>query len=171
MDCPIARRKLREAEFFLKKLKAERSSDGETFSFYLSAFLSAFKSTMDAAEKEMTSGAVGQWRGKLTVEDQERLSFLTGQRNKEVHHQGATTERTTTRRKQVLVPGLQALSYGDLANSVEPAFGPVDGKSGLPLYIEVARDEVVRVFRIKGKRHVAMAVCEGGVVLLRSLLR
>jgi len=61
---------------------------------------------------------------------------------------------------------------GPAARLAEGRFGGAyHQRSGLPPYIEVARDEIVRVFRIKGKRHVAVAVCEGGVVLLRSLLR
>src|SRR5262249_53967433 len=126
---PIASRKLRETEFFLEKLKAERSSesDSEIFAFYLSAFLSAFKA--EIAGKEMTSRVVEGWQAKLPVEDQERLSFLTIQRNREVHHQGAVIEKAARRQTRFLVPTVQPLDFRDLAGSVETAFGPIDEKS------------------------------------------
>ena|SRR2546426_1974441 len=171
-DGATAKRKLRETEFFLKKLKAEGSSGsaGETFSFYLSAFLSALKSTIEITRKEMTSSAVDKWLAKLPTMDQEYLSFLIDQRNKEIHLRGARIETASRRRSRVLVPTVQPLSYSDLADSSETVFGPIDQKSGLPLYIEVAREEVVHVLRIKSKRHVAIAVCARAVELLRTLL-
>ncbi len=97
-DIPRTQKKLREARFFLAKLKAEASTthlDREDFEFYLSAFLAAGRSVTFALQfeqKALYDGWYPGWRATLTPDDAELFDFMKGQRNTTLKQGQATTD-------------------------------------------------------------------------------
>jgi hypothetical protein len=94
MNIQSVQKKLREAKFFLEKLREHEDrafGDKEPFDFYLSAFLSAANSILERF-KRMNRPAEVQFRKKwdrsLTPRESKLMSFLKGQRDKEVHASG-----------------------------------------------------------------------------------
>ena len=83
---PATRKKLREARFFLEKLRDEVKSiprDPELFEFYLSAFLSAGRSVtfvLQAEEKDKYDTWYRSWVQALPPEDRQVLALMNEQR-------------------------------------------------------------------------------------------
>jgi hypothetical protein len=86
------RRKLAEAAFFFHKLKAEQQEvihrEPEAFECYLSAFLSAARSVVWRIQTKEQAW-FRRWREGLPADQANLLDFFKGQRDKEVHHEGA----------------------------------------------------------------------------------
>jgi hypothetical protein len=87
MVVEASEKKLREARFFLEKLRGARvsePSEGEAFDFYLSAFLSAGRAVTFVLHKEQ-SGVYAQlrdrWLERLTSDEKDLLAYLRDQRN------------------------------------------------------------------------------------------
>jgi hypothetical protein len=96
---PATQRKLREAQFFLGRLRRESGqpvrNEPEAFECYLSAFLSAAQSVTWALQKEATAQYdewFPAWHDGLPEEDRRLLKFLVGQRVAEVHRTGSEVE-------------------------------------------------------------------------------
>jgi hypothetical protein len=85
------RRKLREAFFFYQKLSEERViyPENEEVEFYLSAFLSAGLSIIGFFEGKQNRDWFRDWKMGLTDPDKQLLNYMVGQRNLEVHQDGA----------------------------------------------------------------------------------
>ena len=90
------RKKLAEAQFFLRKLTAFReqviSNEPEAFDFYLSAFLSAARSVtfaLQTEQKERYDRWFPSWRDALPPDEKELLVHFNGQRVQAVHRTGA----------------------------------------------------------------------------------
>ncbi|MEP6833218.1 MAG: hypothetical protein ABJB74_07475 [Gemmatimonas sp.] len=84
---PLSQRKLREAIFFLEKMRGTELSQhlsSEEFGFYLSAFLSAARSvtfTMQAEDSAVYQPARVAWGNSLNVEEKKFLKFMIEERN------------------------------------------------------------------------------------------
>lgn len=142
MKNPMAHRKIGEAQFFLEELHKEAAKDRpkrpEIFGYYLSAFLSAADSVIDVARKEMQikHKEFKAWKGSLDEQEQNLLCFMIGQRNQEVHHEGAKVVPKESHIARTFYPHVQPLSLRViLQGSVEE--GPEDEVTGLPLWIRV----------------------------------
>jgi hypothetical protein len=94
---PKTHKKLREARFFMNWLLLESRTprhDREDFYFYLSAFLTAARSVRDVLDNEHPSYGAWYdiWKRNLPTEESRLIDFTNGQRNIEVHEQGAKTQ-------------------------------------------------------------------------------
>ncbi|MBI1827483.1 MAG: hypothetical protein HY287_05415 [Planctomycetes bacterium] len=95
-----AKKKLREARYFLIKLESESRvvmrNEPEAADFLASAFLSAARALVYALEKE-GKGVFKAWHKKyiaaLAAEDRQLLEDMTDFRNQE-HHEGGADRRT-----------------------------------------------------------------------------
>jgi hypothetical protein len=93
---PHTRRKLREAEYFLRRVRRLGRSPGsvrEDFWFELSAFLSAARSVtfvLQSEAKDAYDAWFEPWRAGLSDQQRELLTHLNSQRVSEVHRTGAT---------------------------------------------------------------------------------
>jgi hypothetical protein len=102
-------KKLREAEFFLDKMRdQERKAfgDKEPFDFYLSAFLNAGRVVDYRLRHEQ--GAIYwlwrvAWNAKLPTNEQELIEFLVKDRNVEVHESGS--------RRDAKIEGLKSVYW------------------------------------------------------------
>ncbi len=94
-DIPQTRRKLREAEYFLRKVRRLGRSPGsvrEEFWYELSAFLSAARSVtfvLQAEAKDEYDTWFKPWKAGLDEPDRVLLEVLNDQRVLEVHRTGA----------------------------------------------------------------------------------
>lgn len=99
-DIPATDKKLREALFFLERLRehSERiPGDPEHFEFFLSAYLSAGRSVTFALQverKDEYDAWFPGWKGTLTQEERDLLDFMLAQRNAELHQGGANVQVT-----------------------------------------------------------------------------
>jgi hypothetical protein len=93
MLIPQARRKLREARFFLAYLKEEAGKNSEAFSYYLSAFLGAADSVIDVGRKEakVKKDEYESWLATLLESECKLVELMTNQCNAEIHRDGAST--------------------------------------------------------------------------------
>jgi hypothetical protein len=98
-------KKLREADFFLKKMiEYERKAfdDKEPFDFYLSAFLNAGR-TVDYRLRHEQETIYPSWRirwdSTLTEAQQRLIKFMIDDRNDEVHAGGSSRTVTTENRE------------------------------------------------------------------------
>lgn len=85
-----AKKKIREATFFLRQLSKEAKTftrnEPEVFQFYLSAFLSAARSVtfaMQYEEKQKYDAWFPQWFSERTEDERNLMDFLKVQRNLE----------------------------------------------------------------------------------------
>ena len=98
---PNTQKKLREAEFFLTRMKdIERGTrlDKEDFDFYLNAFLAALRSVTFVWQHEDNASYTARfdaWEQELTQPQKDLLEFMNDQRVIVIHQDGSPTlERT-----------------------------------------------------------------------------
>lgn len=148
------RRKLREARFFLRKLREKSRcathNEPEESAFYLSASLSAARSvtfTLQAEEKKNDDDWFPSWKTTQSQDDQELFMYLNGRRVAELHQTGAAT----------VSPGLDWISVTEfrLDRNIHPAYGihwsGMPGfeppKIGLPILVFTGSDDERKVLQ------------------------
>jgi hypothetical protein len=115
-----ARRKLREARFFLGHMTHTEdqgatgfTSDPDVFPFFLSAFQAAAKSVIQTLVAGRHGAIVDQWRSRLDEKDHALVDFMSDERDNEVHLSG-TTEQAT--REMVPITELRQPQYAHPAH-------------------------------------------------------
>jgi len=117
MNIKNAKKKLREARFFLNYMieQERKAGDEELFDFYLSAFLSAGMSVRDAFHVEQDrnrNNAIKAWKKvwevRLTPEEKRLYDFMREDRKHEVHRSGSSRKAGTENRE--LGPGTHKLA-------------------------------------------------------------
>src|SRR6266700_7415675 len=111
---PKTKKKLRETQFFMGKLRQEAQTtilDKEDFEFYFSAFLSAGRSVRDVLSSENHSYKDWHpdWKSKLQPEESQLFDFMQQQRNLEVHRLGAETQESVEMIPLAHAPGSSPL--------------------------------------------------------------
>ena len=114
-------RKIHEAQFFLRRLNSEREqlfeSEPGAFRHYLSAFLSAGESVRYLLQN-IDKKKYDECLSRLPEDtDRDLLTFMNGQRRKEVHSEGAETTAELE-----LIPDIE-LSRASLSSRGHPAYG------------------------------------------------
>jgi hypothetical protein len=111
-------KKLREAEFFLNKMRRHERmafNDKEPFDFYLSAFLSAAR-TVDYRLRHEQAAVYPTWRttwdATLTQAQHSLIKFMVDDRNVEVHESGSS--RVTKTENRELGPGTHSFASGTM---------------------------------------------------------
>jgi hypothetical protein len=95
MNIDKSEKKLREVEFFLRKMTDQEGlafGDKEPFDFYLSAFLSAADSVVDRLMREQPLTFPDwrkTWLNGLSADEAEVLKFMRCDRNQETHQTGS----------------------------------------------------------------------------------
>jgi hypothetical protein len=118
MDLERIEKKLREARFFLDKMRDQESrafGDKEPFDFYLSAFLNAAR-TVDYRLRHEQATTYPAWRkiwdANSPTSEQTLINFMATDRRLEVHAKGSTR---SVRTEEIIVHG----SYSDKSGRVE----------------------------------------------------
>jgi hypothetical protein len=159
-------KKLREAEFFLDKMRdQERKAfgDKEPFDFYLSAFLNAGRVVDYRLRHEQ--GAIYwlwrvAWNAKLPINEQELIEFLVKDRNVEVHESGS--------RRDAKIEGLEVGgSYSDASGTLE-IFGSPGARLGTNTKVVIYKS--VYWFTIQGIDRKATEACEEYLLLLKRMV-
>src|SRR5712692_1866886 len=157
---PNAKKKLREAEFFLGHLRTAWPTANladESFDFYLSAFLSAARSVtwvLQAEHKSAYDAWFPRWGDALSGDDKALLQFLKNERN-DVLKTGMTSRDATTEPMHAFE--FMATTSPD---HVEPwSFDP-----------EAMIDINHYSFNVAGNKRPAIDVCSDGVRVLQRLL-
>jgi hypothetical protein len=108
MNIKSAKKKLREARFFLNHMieQERKAGDEEPFDFYLSAFLNAGMSVRDAFHVEQDrnrNNAIKAWKKvwevRLTPEEKRLYDFMREDRKHEVHRSGSSRKAGTENRE------------------------------------------------------------------------
>jgi hypothetical protein len=156
-------RKLREAQFFLREVRAAADRDGgdpEVFDFYLSAFLSAAKS-VEMLLKDGWEKTYGPWReawdSRLSPADKRLMDFVATDRNHEVHRAGSRREARDTEIK--LAAGTSYLDGSTM----------VTGPPGMPDAATIIKPDYY--FTIGGAEARVPEVCAAHLALLHRLVR
>ncbi len=159
MDVGRTEKKLREAQFFLEKLRDQESrafGDREPFDFYLSAFLGAARS-VDYHLRQEQWAIYPRWREAWDsrLQDSERglIKFLVEDRNVEVREIGSTRSETTT-----AIPIDD--SHTDPSSNVFAACPPSHLVTGGPYYW----------IRIDGSAREATEACTQYLELLKQMV-
>jgi hypothetical protein len=122
-------KKLREAEFFLNKMRRHERmafNDKEPFDFYLSAFLSAAR-TVDYRLRHEQAAVYPTWRttwdATLTQAQHSLIKFMVDDRNVEVHESGSS--RVTKTENRELGPGTHSFASGTMDVIGPPGIAPL----------------------------------------------
>jgi hypothetical protein len=162
MDLERIEKKLREARFFLDKMKDQESGafgDREPFDFYLSAFLNAAR-TVDYRLRHEQATTYPAWRkiwdANSPTSEQRLIKFMATDRRVEVHESGSTRSIKT---EHVNIAGG---SYSD-----EWGTGEVSGPPGMPpaFHIRAAYN-----FTIDGVERKATDACADYLALLERMI-
>jgi hypothetical protein len=148
MPMTRSRRKLREAQFFLTRLREDAGKDSEAFSYYLSAFLGAADSVIDIGRKEAKIKQIDfeSWKTTSLDETERKLAeFMTDQRNAEVHRDGANTAVASRDIPVMFYPHVEPLPI-DIVFKGSLEEGP-SGPRGLPHWVRVWIPTPEHVFR------------------------
>lgn len=162
------RRKLQEAQFFLRHLlrEAKRTAgDHEPFLFYLSAFLSAGRSVTLVLQKEAKADydrTFPTWMQNLSPEDRGLLDYFVGQRNAEVHESGADYQLG---KEYIPVYDVYEDEYGRFEISSPPP------TLGFPASAPAHIGRPSRYFTIEGQQREVTTACERYVDLLEAFLQ
>jgi len=148
LNIKIAKKKLREARFFLSHMiEQERmAGDEEPFNFYLSAFLSAGMSVRDAFHVEQDrnrNNAIKAWKKvwevRLTPEEKRLYDFMREDRKHEVHRSGSSRKAGTENRE--LGPGTHKLASGTMEVFGPPGVSPLATIQTPAYYFTIAGTE------------------------------
>jgi hypothetical protein len=161
-------KKLREAEFFLDKMrKQERKAfgDKERFDFYLSAFLNAAR-TVDYRLRHEQGEKYETWRkawgSKLAPAENGLIKFMVDDRNVEVHESGSG-RMAEAKEVKVGTGGSYSDSSGTLLVMGSP--GPMIG-SDTGVTIHMSR----YYFTIAGTERIATEACAEYLALLARMV-
>ena len=134
MKTEKAERKLREAKFFLDKMRAQECrafGDKEPFDFYLSAFLNAGTSFRDAfhvRQDHKRNDAIKAWRKAwedgLSLGDNALYQFMGKDRIAEVHHEGSARSVKT---EEIPVGNIYSDASGTVTAASAAGLGDVSG--------------------------------------------
>jgi len=154
-ELPLAQKKLREARFFCDRLRPSR---GEEFDYYLSAFLSAARSTAFRVCFALGSwDAVDKWKATRNAADVAFFDGMTTLRNAEIHNEGVPISTT---QEAIAMPLPDAAS--------NPAIYAALFQLG---YFSSVKTYIDRRYVDLEKEHVeAVPACERLVSLLEDLL-
>jgi hypothetical protein len=165
MDISRTEKKVREAEFFLGKMrKAERDGFGgnqEPFEFYLSAFLGAAASVRECfrnAQDRRASAFKHDFEGKLRPEQKSLYGRLGEERNAELH-QHKPSSRKTEIEKKGFGPGTHY--FGGARHDV---VAPPD------VQVAMWAEKKVHTFTIGGTKYIAMEACSEYFALLAQMV-
>jgi hypothetical protein len=171
MNIERVQKKLREARFFLHKMREdEAKAFGEkAFEFYLSAFLNAGR-TVDYRLRHEHRAVYEPWReswGKSHLQEDVLIKFVHDERREEVHEKGARHSA-----QDVDIPVRH--SYSDASGSTEFSQSPQVIRS---LLMNQSGDEVGAVitkqeyyFSVDGNDRRVVDVCEKYLEYLEKML-
>jgi hypothetical protein len=163
MNIDKAEKKVREAEFFLGKMREEErdafGGNQEPFEFYLSAFLSAAATVRDCFRhgQGRASRFKQDWVGQLKSEQKSLYNRLGKERDAEVHR--AASSRKAKTEKKEFGPG--TYSFGGATHHV---FAPPDVQAALIL------QKQVYTFTIAGTEYIAIDACAEYCELLAQMV-
>jgi hypothetical protein len=166
MDTKNVEKKLREAEFFLNKMREQERrafGDREPFDFYLSAFLNAGR-VVDYRLRHEQRATYEPWRkaweATLPKNELELIIFLNDERRVEVHESGSG--------RTAKLEGFEVLhSYSEESGTLEVSGVPHTlGGSGAKATIY----KPAYSFTIQGDERRATEVCEQYLLLLKKML-
>jgi hypothetical protein len=164
MDIDKAEKKVREAEFFLGKMRQEErdafGGNQEPFEFYLSAFLSAAATVPECfrhGQDPRASRFKQDWVGQLKPEQKLLYNRLGKERDAEVHR--AASSRKAKTEKKEFGPG--TYSFGGATHHV---FAPPDVQAALIL------QKKVYTFTIAGTEYIAIDACAEYYELLARMV-
>ena len=160
MDLERIEKKLREARFFLDKMRDQVGrafGDKEPFDYYLSACLGAARSVDYRLRHEQPTYKEWRknWDASLTPSEAGLIKFLVDDRNFEVHKSGSTRGVKT---EELKIAG----SYSDKSGTVE-VFGP----PGMPPAHII---KPAYFFTIDGVDRKATEACAEYLMLLERML-
>ena len=163
MDIAKPEAKLRELNFFLKKMQDLQRyielPETEPFAFYMNAFLSAASSLRDCFRKGGDKQAARwqkNWEAQLTPQEEALYDYLRVERNIELHRGGSRRKHKT--KQQHLAPGSYELTPGTRGDVA----GPPD--------VLVQIDKQVLFFTIEGNERNALEACAEFAGLLERLM-
>jgi hypothetical protein len=195
MQTPRAYHKAAEAGFFLNHLRSEqrvpKHSTPAAFAYYLSAFLSAARSTLwvverevktalkaGAAQKKRAKAAYPEWKARwesdLTATEHSYWELLRDQRDEEIH--GLGVETTVEVRMAPLKPSGYGGVYAAAMGGDPPALYAEDWmrwkiEHGFTGWAGAWQGVEVHHFDVAGKRQEVLAACERILGLLQRFLR
>ncbi len=162
MDLERIEKKLREARFFLDKMRDQESGafgDKEPFDFYLSACLGAARSVDYRLRHEQPTTYPAwrkSWDESLTSPEQRLIEFMVIDRNVEVHESGSTRSIKT---EEIKIVGD---TYSDKSSTHY-----VSGPPGMP---SASIFKPAYLFAIDGVERKATEACAEYLTLLERML-
>ena len=172
MKTEKAERKLREAKFFLDKMRAQECrafGDKEPFDFYLSAFLNAgtsFRDEFHVRQDRNRNDAIKAWRRAwedgLSRDDNALYQFMGKDRNAEVHREGSARSVKT---EEIPVGNI----YSDASGTVTSSSGTLMA-AGLGGMSGAAIRKPAYYFAIERSERKATDACAEYLALLEGML-